>query len=93
MGNANKNWRTVSVNQDGTVIMAGIGNGRLYSSADGGSTWNEEQPAGAVDQYWNTSTCGQTGLMKTVASYGGRFYTQGSAALAGSISGYPFSRA
>jgi len=37
---------------DGSHLIAAVYNGRLYTSADGGASWTERQPAGATNKNW-----------------------------------------
>ena len=49
-----RNWQSIAVSSDGLHLVAGVGGGRLYTSTDGGTSWNETQPAGDTDQWWDS---------------------------------------
>ena len=53
-GAANKTWRGVAVDYDGSNIIATVYGGRVYTSADYGANWTERQPAGDTDKNWIT---------------------------------------
>ena len=42
------------MSSDGSAILAGVYNGRLYLSTNSGTSWSEVQPAGAANKYWQT---------------------------------------
>jgi len=66
------------MSSDGSIIIAGRAGdypgGRLYISTDGGSSWNETQPAGNTDVAWSTTSMSQDGA-KIIAGYGNNGYT------------------
>lgn len=51
-GDFDKEWKSVASDSDGTNLIAGVENGRLYTSANSGSSWTERQPAGDSDLGW-----------------------------------------
>ena len=55
-------------------MLACIYSGRLYKSVDGGTSWNETQPAGAADIGWQTVSLSSNGLTMVAAAYNGRAY-------------------
>ena len=40
-GDVNALWRSLACDSDGSFLMAGVTNGRLYISSDGGANWAE----------------------------------------------------
>ena len=74
-GAADKNWRTSSMSDDGSVILDGIystTNGRLYLSTNSGTNWSEVQPAGDANKNWETSSMSSNGSKTIAGVYGGR---------------------
>ena len=73
-----KNWRRLYCNRDGTRILAGTYTERLYLSSDYGSSWDELQPAGAVDKSWYCISMNPSGSVILAGHSpdfpGGRFY-------------------
>jgi hypothetical protein len=55
-------------------MFACVFNGRLYSSIDKGVTWNEQQPAGAVNQSWIPLSVSADGTTVLSGVFGGRLY-------------------
>ena len=49
------------MSSDGSVISAGVYNGRLYLSTNSGTNWSEVQPAGDADKSWRTSAMSSDG--------------------------------
>ncbi len=70
-GNANKYWRTCGVSSDGSTMLAGVSNGRLYLYS--GGSWAETQPAGNANRYWFTCGVSSDGS-KMLAGESGRLY-------------------
>ena len=60
-GNANKYWYTSSMSSDGSIIIAGASNSRLYLSTDSGTNWSEVKPAGDANKAWQTSAMSSDG--------------------------------
>jgi len=54
-------WQTITMSSDGQTIILGAKLGRLYISTDGGSSWNETQPAGNEDKDWKTTSISSGG--------------------------------
>jgi len=46
-------WRVVKCNYDGTIVLAGQTNGKLYLSLDGGATWTA-QSTGVTNLTWTS---------------------------------------
>jgi photosystem II stability/assembly factor-like uncharacterized protein len=46
----------LGIKDDGTRIIVGVTDHRVYASEDNGSTWQETQPAGDVDRGWYLNT-------------------------------------
>lgn len=70
-GDIDKTWRCVAV--DGSHMLAGVDNGRLYTSSDYGENWVERQPAGDAAKYWRSCAISGSNMIATVSS--GRLYT------------------
>ena len=80
-GDANKNWWEVAINGDGTVIVAGINNGRLYLSTNSGASWTEQRPGSSdADYVWGQLAVNSDGTKIIAAASGYRcwVYTSGS---------------
>ncbi len=68
-GAADKYWTAADMSDDGSVIIAAIGYndvfppiaGRVYLSADGGTTWSEIRPDGDADQVWKSVSVSRDG--------------------------------
>lgn len=60
---------------DGSHLIAAVYNGRLYTSADGGASWTERQPAGDTNIDWQAVASDDDGSHLIAAEYGGRLYT------------------
>lgn len=70
--------RSISISGDGQHIIVGFSGGRLYSSADAGENWSEEQPAGNFDRAWSTTTVNrEQGSIYLAAISNGRMYLSG----------------
>ncbi len=67
-------WSCVASDADGSNLVAGISNGRLYTSADGGDTWTERQPDGDVDIRWREVASDSDGS-NLIAGSSKRLYT------------------
>jgi photosystem II stability/assembly factor-like uncharacterized protein len=74
-GDTDKNWDCVASSSDGTKLIAGVSNGRLYVSSDGGVTWTETQPAGDRDMRWRCLASSSDGNKLIAGAYRGRLYT------------------
>ena len=73
-GNANKYWYTSSMSSDGSIIIAGASNSRLYLSTDSGTNWSEVKPAGDANKTWYTSAMSEDGSVIIAGVSGGRLY-------------------
>ena len=73
-GDANKYWYTSAMSDDGSVIIAGVYNGRLYISTNSGTNWDETQPAGDANKYWQTSAMSDDGSVIIAGVNNGRLY-------------------
>ncbi len=73
-GNTNIFWHTLSISSDGTTLLTGAENGRLYRSTNGGSSWTETQPAGNTTAYWYASAISSNGQKMIVGASSGRLY-------------------
>ncbi|MHC1737928.1 MAG: T9SS type A sorting domain-containing protein [Ignavibacteriaceae bacterium] len=74
-GDANKSWSTSSISSDGTKLIAGIGFGRLYISANSGGSWTETRPDGNVNRNWFTTSMSSDGTKLIAGVYdGGKLY-------------------
>ena len=60
---------------DGSHLIAAVYNGRLYTSADGGASWTERQPAGAANKNWQAVAMDSDGSHLIAAIFLGRLYT------------------
>jgi len=60
---------------DGSHLIAAVYNGRLYTSADGGASWTERQPAGAANKNWRAVASDGDGSHLIAAIFLGRLYT------------------
>ena len=70
-GDTNKRWSTISMSEDGSIIITGVRNGRLYISANTGKTWSEAQPAGNFNRDWLDSKISEDGnIIITLSSEG-----------------------
>ena len=67
-------WNTVASDADGSNLIAGIHQGRLYTSSDSGATWTERQPAGTSTYDWNAVASDATGVNLLAAIEFGRLY-------------------
>ncbi len=74
-GDINSYWHCVASDSDGSNLVAGINNGRLYISSDGGATWTETRPSGDVDDYWYCVASDSDGSNLIVGASNGRLYT------------------
>ena len=62
------------MSSDGQIIIAGVQNGRLYLSENGGGSWTETQPAGDIDSSWYPVSMSSNGQIILVAGLGARVY-------------------
>jgi len=51
-GDTDEQWCCCASDADGSHLVAGIGNGRLYTSDNGGATWTERRPKGEHFRQW-----------------------------------------
>ena len=72
VGDVNKNWRSCAMSSDGSVMLAGVYNGRLYLYS--GGTWAETRPAGDVDQNWLSCAISSDGSVMLAGASAGRLY-------------------
>ncbi len=71
----NKDWGTTSISSDGSILIAGVNPGRLYISANSGSSWTETQPTGgAVDKSWLATSMSSDGSKLIAGVNWGRLY-------------------
>ena len=73
-GDADKNWYTSAMSDDGSKIVAGAYGRRLYLSTDSGTSWAEVQPAGEADKNWRVSAMSDDGSVILAGVYNGRLY-------------------
>jgi hypothetical protein len=73
-GDMNKDWATSCMSADGTKMLAGANNGRLYLSVNSGASWAEVQPAGDADVQWATSCMSADGTKMLAGMFNGRLY-------------------
>jgi photosystem II stability/assembly factor-like uncharacterized protein len=74
-GAGTKSWNCLCMDNDGSLMIAGISGGRLYKSTDTGANWSEIQPAGAANKSWGTAACSSDGTYIIVGEKTGRLYT------------------
>ncbi len=83
-GDVNQEWFFCASDSDGSFLMVGASNGRLYISDDGGVTWAETQPyddrewdwlAGAVDSDGTHLVAAANGLGLFISDDGGATWT------------------
>ena len=74
-GTSNQNWQAAAADADGSNLLAGTYNGRLYSSKDSGVTWAEQQPASDVNGKWYAMASDATGTRLLASRADGRLYT------------------
>ncbi|MBI2024830.1 MAG: hypothetical protein HYT03_01950 [Candidatus Harrisonbacteria bacterium] len=69
-------WFGVGSDSDGSNLIAGQNAGRLYTSDDYGATWDERQPAGALNKEWRAIDSDSDGSnLIAGASTADRLYT------------------
>jgi hypothetical protein len=56
-------------------LIAGVSNGRLYTSSDSGANWTERKPAGDANKYWYSVASDDDGSNLIVGAWNGRLYT------------------
>ena len=69
----NHSWRSISSSSDGSKIFAVVGNGYIYKSSDGGSTWVSLPAAGARN--WSSIASSADGVKLVAGVSGGLIYT------------------
>jgi len=74
-GDANKNWRGVASDSDGSNLIAADFGGRLWTSDDSGVSWTERRPVGDVNKDWLCVASDSDGSHLIAGIYGGRLYT------------------
>lgn len=78
-------WQALAMNGDGSVLLAGgrllagaaispDNPGRLYSSINSGTSWNEERPGGDAELTWSSATSDSDGSFLMVGVNNGRLY-------------------
>ena len=75
VGGTDKIWRAAASNSDGTRLIVGASSGRLWTSANSGTSWTERQPAGDIDDDWEQAASSSDGANLIVSSSLGRIYT------------------
>ena len=68
-------WNAMASDSDGSNLIAGAYNDRLYTSVDSGVNWTERQPAGDVGQPWRSVASDDDGSHLIAGVYGGRLWT------------------
>ncbi len=74
VGDANANWSSVAISNNGEILFASVYGGRLYRSLDHGDNWAEVQPAGNTNQNWKSVVVSSNGETVFASVYGGRIY-------------------
>ena len=62
------------MNMDGSTIIAGVDQGNLFITTNGGITWAKIQPAGNVKKQWFTTSITPDGNKIIAGALGGRLY-------------------
>ena len=74
---SDRDWRSVSISNDGTRLIAGVGSGfggdTLYISTDSGANWSPMSPSGSTNT-WSTVLVNGAGTV-FFAGNGSRLYT------------------
>ena len=73
-GDVNKNWSSLSISENGEVLIAAVANGRIYRSINSGTDWEETQPAGNADKNWSAVMLNNVGQFIIATENGGRMY-------------------
>lgn len=73
-GDVNLGWGITASSNDGRYLLAGVINGRLYTTSDYGANWTERQPAGNVAKNWQAVAASGDGTRYIVGVWGGRLY-------------------
>jgi len=73
-GDVDKAWASVSVSDDGSVMLAGTEDSRLYLTANGGNSWTETKPAGDINKKWRAVAVSGDKSTLLASVYGGRLY-------------------
>ena len=74
-GSADRLWKSAASDSDGSNLITGVENGRLYTSSDSGSSWTERQPAGDANKEWNSVSSDSDGSYLIAGVKNGRLYT------------------
>jgi len=69
-----QSWGYFAIDSDGSNIIAGNFNGRLYTSVDYGENWTERQPDGASNYYWSGVASDSDGSHLIAGQTNGRLY-------------------
>lgn len=67
-------WSAVASDSTGTNLVAGVYNGRLYTSANSGSSWTERRPIGDANKTWYSVASDADGSHLIAAVLAGRVY-------------------
>lgn len=71
---ANTAWYALACNRDGTRLVAGEYEGRVWLSDDTGASWEETRPLGDESYLWQAAACDASGQrIALAASSGGGF--------------------
>jgi photosystem II stability/assembly factor-like uncharacterized protein len=74
-GDTDLSWNNAgAMSSDGQKMVAGVSNGRLYLSDNGGDTWTETQPAGDMNANWIAAAMSSDGETILVGAYGTGLY-------------------
>ncbi len=77
-GDTTKSWTPVALSSDGQIMMAGVQNGRLYISKNGGTSWSETQPFVGEDDFadwsWYPISMSSNGQVIVAGILNGRIY-------------------
>lgn len=65
------NWTSVASSADGTKLVAAVGGGKIYTSADSGTSWTAHGSNGT----WFSIASSADGIKLVAADFGGRIYT------------------
>ncbi|MGD0349893.1 MAG: hypothetical protein ABSB84_06205 [Verrucomicrobiota bacterium] len=68
----NNNWLSVASSADGSKLVATVGGGFIYTSADSGISWT---PTSAPSNTWISAACSADGNILVAALFEGGIYT------------------
>lgn len=66
----NRNWSGVDINSTGNIIVATVNGGYIYTTLDGGDSWNQR----ATIQAWSSVYCNSTGSVMVATIEGSIIY-------------------